>query len=69
MRPPGWICIHAALDAGSDPRQFARQVVDYLRGLLLIRMGNARLVDATAEVRATRGAACAEVEPARNPAS
>jgi len=45
--------IYKTLDAGTDPRQFARQVVDYLRTLLLIRMGNARLVDATAEVRAT----------------
>jgi DNA polymerase III subunit gamma/tau len=43
--------IHAALDAGSDPRQFARQVVDYLRDLLLIRMGGAAQVDATAEMR------------------
>ncbi|MCW5877050.1 MAG: DNA polymerase III subunit gamma/tau [Anaerolineales bacterium] len=31
--------IHRALDAGSDPRQFARQAVDALRGLLLLRMG------------------------------
>ena len=45
--------IHTTLDAGTDPRQFARQIVDYLRTLLLVRMGNARLVDATAEVRAT----------------
>jgi DNA polymerase-3 subunit gamma/tau len=44
--------IHKTLDAGADPRQFARQVVDYLRTLLLVRMGNAGLVDATAEVRA-----------------
>ncbi|HLE51978.1 MAG TPA: DNA polymerase III subunit gamma/tau [Anaerolineales bacterium] len=44
--------IHAALDSGSDPRQFARQMVDYLRDLLLIRMGNADQVDATKEVRA-----------------
>ncbi len=44
--------IHAALDAGSDPRQFARQIVEYLRGLLLIRMGNASQVEAGAEVRA-----------------
>jgi DNA polymerase-3 subunit gamma/tau len=43
--------LHAALDAGSDPRQFARQIVDYLRDLLLVRMGNASQVDATAEVR------------------
>ena len=45
--------IYTTLDAGTDPRQFARQVVDYLRTLLLIRMGNARLVDAPTEVRAT----------------
>jgi DNA polymerase-3 subunit gamma/tau len=45
--------IYRTLDAGADPRQFARQIVDYLRTLLLIRMGNARLVDAPAEVRAT----------------
>jgi DNA polymerase-3 subunit gamma/tau len=43
--------IHAALDAGSDPRQFARQVVDYLRDLLLVRMGGAGQVEATAEMR------------------
>jgi DNA polymerase-3 subunit gamma/tau len=44
--------LHDALDSGSDPRQFARQVVDYLRGLLLVKMGNADQIDATAEVRA-----------------
>ena len=43
--------IHAALDGGSDPRQFARQVVDYLRDVLLVRMGNADQVDASAEER------------------
>ena len=44
--------IHQALDAGSDPRQFARQIVEYLRDLLLIRVGSADQIDATAEVRA-----------------
>jgi DNA polymerase-3 subunit gamma/tau len=44
--------LHRALDGGSDPRQFARQVVDYLRGLLLVRMSNASLLDVTAEMRA-----------------
>lgn len=43
--------MHASLDAGSDPRQFARQVVEYLRGVMLVRMGNAVQVDATVEVR------------------
>jgi DNA polymerase-3 subunit gamma/tau len=41
--------IHQALDGGSDPRQFARQIVEYLRALLLIRMGNSEQVDATTE--------------------
>ncbi|HZD56167.1 MAG TPA: DNA polymerase III subunit gamma/tau [Anaerolineales bacterium] len=44
--------LHHTLDAGSDPRQFARQIVEYLRNLLLIRMGSADQVDATTEMRA-----------------
>ena len=47
----GLEAIHRSLDFGSDPRQFARQIVDYLRSLLLVAMGNASQVDATAEVR------------------
>jgi DNA polymerase-3 subunit gamma/tau len=47
----GLTLINRALDGGADPRQFARQVVDYLRGLLLIRMGNADLVDVSADER------------------
>jgi DNA polymerase-3 subunit gamma/tau len=43
--------IHRTLDSGSDPRQFARQIVEYLRGLLLVAMGNASQVDATPESR------------------
>jgi DNA polymerase-3 subunit gamma/tau len=43
--------IHRSLDSGSDPRQFARQIVEYLRSLLLVAMGNASQVDATAESR------------------
>jgi DNA polymerase-3 subunit gamma/tau len=47
----GLEAIHKSLDAGSDPRQFARQVVEYLRSLLLVAMGNASHVDATPETR------------------
>jgi DNA polymerase III subunit gamma/tau len=43
--------IHQALDAGSNPRQFARQIVDYLRNLLLVSMGNADQVDTTSHMR------------------
>lgn len=51
----GLDCVHQALDTGTDPRQFGRQVVEYLRGLLLIRMGNADQIDATQEQRAVMG--------------
>lgn len=43
--------IHKALDAGADPRSLARQIVEYLRGLMLIQMGNANQVDATSDVK------------------
>ena len=43
--------IHKALDAGADPRSLARQIVEYLRGLMLIQMGNASQVEATMDVR------------------
>ena len=41
--------IHRALDSGTDPRQFARQIVEYLRSLLLVQMGNASTADLPAE--------------------
>lgn len=51
----GLNCIHIALDSGSDPRQFARQIVEYLRSLLLIQMQNGDLLDLSGENRATMG--------------
>ncbi len=47
----GLDCIHTTLDSGSDPRQFARQMVEYLRGLLLLKMDNGDSLDVTQEVR------------------
>jgi DNA polymerase III subunit gamma/tau len=47
----GLEAIHRALDAGADPRSLARQLVEYLRGLMLIQMGNASQVEATADVK------------------
>jgi DNA polymerase-3 subunit gamma/tau len=44
--------IHTALDAGADPRSLARQIVDYLRGLMLVQMGNDDQVEATNDVKA-----------------
>ncbi len=56
--------IHAALDSGSDPRQFARQTVEFLRSLLLIKMGNEKKVDATTETKETMKSNAAEVSNA-----
>lgn len=61
----GLICIHQALDAGADPRQYGRQVVDYLRALLLIHMGSADQVDATPEMRALMAEQSSAFELAR----
>lgn len=47
----GMDALHTALDAGSDPRLLARQVVDYLRALLLIQMGNISRIDLAADTR------------------
>ncbi len=47
----GMDAIHKALDSGSDPRQYARQIVEFLRGLLLVKMGNEKQVEATADTR------------------
>ena len=42
--------INRAVGDGADPRQFGLEVVEYLRGLLLVREGaGARLINATAE--------------------
>ncbi len=43
--------IHRALDSGADPRSLARQIVEYMRGLMLIQMGNIEQVEATREVK------------------
>jgi DNA polymerase-3 subunit gamma/tau len=48
----GLTTIHRALDAGADARVLARQIVDYLRTLLLFKLGNAAQADLTPEARA-----------------
>ena len=47
----GLEAVHKALDSGADPRSLARQIVEYMRGLMLIQMGNGDQVEATAEVK------------------
>ena len=41
--------LHATLDAGTDPRVLGRQVVEYLRALLLIKLGNPDQADLSKE--------------------
>ncbi len=43
--------IQQTLDSGTDSHQFARQMVDYLRNLMLVQVGNGALVDTTEETR------------------
>ena len=48
---PAMDAIHSALDAGADPRSLARQIVEYLRGLMLIQMGNDDQIEVTKDVK------------------
>lgn len=43
--------INEALDSGVEPRQLAREVLDYLRGLLLVKNGSVSLLNTTDEMR------------------
>jgi DNA polymerase-3 subunit gamma/tau len=45
----GMDIMHAALDAGGDPRQYARQIVDHLRNALMCKFGNPHLVSGSRE--------------------
>jgi DNA polymerase III subunit gamma/tau len=45
----GLALINAVADEGADLRQFNREIVAYLHGLLLIKSGNPGLINATAE--------------------
>src|SRR4030065_249012 len=47
----GLTALNQSLDGGADPRQLARQIVDFLRNLLLMKMGNEALVDGSTERR------------------
>jgi DNA polymerase-3 subunit gamma/tau len=45
--------IHKALDSGSDVRQFTRQIVDFLRNILLVQIGEANPSNETPEMETT----------------
>jgi DNA polymerase-3 subunit gamma/tau len=53
--------IGQAIDAGTDPRSFARQLVEWLRGVLLAKLGNPEWIQAPAETRAEMGEVAAKV--------
>ena len=61
----GLAAIHAALDAGTDPRQFARQTVDYLRQLLIVKMGTNELLDVPTDARAVMTKQAQNIEIAK----
>jgi DNA polymerase-3 subunit gamma/tau len=56
--------IHRATDSGADARQFARQMVDYLRGVMMAASGNADLVEAAPETRARMKELAGKMDPA-----
>ncbi len=63
---PALNAVHHALDSGADPRTLARQIVEYLRDLMLMQMGNQDQVETTKELKArmaedTRALPTAEV--------
>ncbi len=55
--------LHEVMDSGADARQFARQLVDFLRGVMMAGSGNADLVEATGETRANMKALAAKLDP------
>ncbi len=58
----GLNAINAAIDEGADARQLARQIVEYLRGLMLIRLGDAPQVNVPHEQRARMEQQAARLE-------
>ena len=53
--------IHAALDSGTDARQFSNQVVDYLRALMLIKVGNSQDVEVTQDMKNRMQSQCESI--------
>ena len=61
----GLTTISRAMDEGTDARQFARQIVEQLRSLLLIKLGDAALVDLPAEQRLAYNTQAGQIETDR----
>ncbi len=58
----GLDAINQAVDSGADARQFARQIVEHLRAVMLINLGDPALVDLPAEQRATFNSQAEQLE-------
>jgi DNA polymerase-3 subunit gamma/tau len=58
----GLDAINQAVDSGADARQFARQIVEHLRAVMLIKLGDPALVDLPAEQRGTFNTQAAQLE-------
>jgi DNA polymerase-3 subunit gamma/tau len=63
-RRVGLKVIYRAVDSGTDARQFARQVVDVLRGVMMAASGNVDLVEATPETRTWMKEQAGKMSPA-----
>ena len=61
----GLSALHKALDSGSDSRQLARQVVDYLRQLLILRLGTNESLEISSENRALMQQQCQKISTDR----
>ena len=57
--------INAAVDGGSDPRQFGQQVVTYLRNVMLAQTASAALIEASQEEQALYAEVAERFERAR----
>jgi DNA polymerase-3 subunit gamma/tau len=58
----GLDAINQAMDSGADARQFARQIVEHLRAVMLIKLGDPTLVDLPAEQRAAFNSQAEQLE-------
>jgi DNA polymerase-3 subunit gamma/tau len=61
----GLTLINDALDGGADARQLARQTVDDLRNLLMVKMGNDELLEVSSESRQRLDAAAGQISLAK----
>ena len=61
----GLDALNQAVDSGADARQLARQIVEHLRAVMLIKLGDPTLVDLPAEQRYDAALRLLGVDPAQ----